>query len=96
MKKPVIAINADFTNPNGDKPGFTYVASGYYDAISKVGGIPFVLPPLEDDQDLEQLLDNVDGVVLVGAPISTLVAMAGCFTRPSALLLRVASCSIAG
>jgi putative glutamine amidotransferase len=66
MKKPVIAINADFTNPNGDKPSFTYVASGYYDAISKVGGIPFVLPPLEDDEDLEQLLDNVDGVVLVG------------------------------
>ena len=66
MKKPIIAINADFANGNGDKPSFTYVASGYYDAISKVGGIPFVLPPLEDDEDLEQLLDNVDGVVLVG------------------------------
>ena len=66
MKKPIIAINADFANPNGDKPGFTYLASGYYDAVSKVGGIPLVIPPMESDEDLEQLLDNVDGVVLVG------------------------------
>jgi putative glutamine amidotransferase len=66
MKKPVIAINADFANGNGDKPSFTYVASGYYDAVSKVGGIPIVLPPLENDEDLEELLDRIDGVVLVG------------------------------
>ena len=66
MKKPIIAINADFTNSNGDKPSFTYLASGYYDAVSKVGGIPLVIPPMESDEDLEQLLDNVDGVVLVG------------------------------
>ena len=66
MKKPIIAINADFANSNGDKPSFTYLASGYYDAVSKVGGIPLVIPPMESDEDLEQLLDNVDGVVLVG------------------------------
>jgi putative glutamine amidotransferase len=66
MSKPIIAINADFANSAGDKPSFTYVASGYYDAISKVGGIPLIIPPLESDDDLEQLLDRVNGVVLVG------------------------------
>jgi putative glutamine amidotransferase len=66
MYKPVIGINADFVNSAGDKPAFTYVASGYYDAISKVGGIPVIIPPMECDQDLEQLLDRLNGVVLVG------------------------------
>jgi putative glutamine amidotransferase len=66
MQKPIIGLNADFVNSSGDKPAFTYVASGYYDAISKVGGIPLIIPPLEDDDDLAQLLHQVDGVVLVG------------------------------
>src|SRR5689334_2954314 len=66
MVKPIIGINADFANAAGEKPSFTYVASGYYDAISKVGGIPLIIPPMESDEDLEELLDRVNGVVLVG------------------------------
>jgi putative glutamine amidotransferase len=66
MLKPIIGLNADFANPSGEKPSFTYVASGYYDAISKVGGIPLILPPIDSDEDLEQVLRQVDGVVLVG------------------------------
>jgi putative glutamine amidotransferase len=66
MSKPIIGLNADFINSAGDKPAFTFLASGYYDAISKVGGIPVIIPPLADDDDLEQLLHQVDGVVLVG------------------------------
>jgi putative glutamine amidotransferase len=66
MFKPVIGINADFANPSGDKPGFTYVASGYYDAVTKVGGIPVIIPPVAEDDDLEQILDRLNGVVLVG------------------------------
>jgi putative glutamine amidotransferase len=66
MQKPIIGLNADFVNSSGDKPAFTYVASGYYDAITKVGGIPLIIPPLENDDDLEHLLQRVDGVVLVG------------------------------
>ncbi|MEX0611506.1 MAG: gamma-glutamyl-gamma-aminobutyrate hydrolase family protein [Pirellulales bacterium] len=66
MLKPLIGLNADFVNAAGDKPAFTFVASGYYDAISKAGGIPLIIPPVEDDHDLEQILDQVHGVVLVG------------------------------
>jgi putative glutamine amidotransferase len=66
MFKPIIGLNADFANASKDKPSFTYVASGYYDAISKVGGIPVIIPPLDHDDDLEQVLDRVNGVVLVG------------------------------
>jgi putative glutamine amidotransferase len=66
MTKPIIGLNADFANRTGDKPAFTYIASGYYDAISKVGGIPLIIPPLESDDDLEHILQRVDGIVLVG------------------------------
>jgi len=66
MRKPIIAINADFRTSTNDAPAFSYLASGYYDAITKVGGIPLVIPPLEDDEDLNTLLDGVDGVVLIG------------------------------
>lgn len=66
MTKPIIGINADFANATGDRPSFTFVASGYYDALSKVGAIPLIIPPLDNDDDLEQVLDHLNGVVLVG------------------------------
>ncbi len=66
MSKPIIGLNGDFRSGTGDKPAFSYVASGYYDAVSKVGGIPVIIPPLTDDADLEQLLHQIDGVLLVG------------------------------
>ena len=68
MAKPIIGMNADFANPSGDKPAFTYVQSGYYDAISKVGGVPLIIPPLESDEDLAQVLRQVDGVVFSREP----------------------------
>ncbi len=66
MSKPIIGLNADFVSSAGDKPAFTYIASGYYDAITKVGGIPMIIPPLESEEDLERALDRVEGMVLVG------------------------------
>ncbi|TWT67700.1 putative glutamine amidotransferase [Posidoniimonas polymericola] len=66
MSKPVIAINADYRSGTADKPAFSYLASGYYDAILEIGGIPMILPPLEEEADLRQILQQVDGVMLVG------------------------------
>src|SRR5205823_5208464 len=64
--KPFIGINADFRSAQGDKPAFSYLASGYYDAISEIGGLPLLIPPLEEDDDLNAVLDRLDGVLLVG------------------------------
>jgi putative glutamine amidotransferase len=66
MEKPIIGLNADYASATRDKPSFTYVAAGYYDAISKVGGVPVIIPPLDCDDDLERILQAVDGVVLIG------------------------------
>jgi putative glutamine amidotransferase len=64
--KPFIGITADFRSAQGDKPAFSYLASGYYDAIAEVGGIPLLIPPLEENDDLNAVLDRLDGVLLVG------------------------------
>ena len=48
MSKPTIGLNADFRRPKGDTPAFAYIQAGYFDAVSKAGGIPIVMPPLED------------------------------------------------
>jgi len=66
MTKPVIGVNADFRAAKGDSPAFSYVAAGYYDAILKAGGIPVILPPYDDESEIEQILDVLDGVLLVG------------------------------
>ncbi|MEX0938342.1 MAG: gamma-glutamyl-gamma-aminobutyrate hydrolase family protein [Pirellulales bacterium] len=64
--KPIIGLNADFRAATKDAPSFTYVASDYNDAIARAGGVPLVIPPLEDPSDLTRILDLLDGVVLVG------------------------------
>jgi putative glutamine amidotransferase len=62
----MIGLNADYRAAKKDAPAFTFVSAGYYDAIGAVGGIPIVLPPLANENDLKRILDLLDGVVLVG------------------------------
>jgi putative glutamine amidotransferase len=64
--KPLIGLNADFRGATKDGPAFTYVSAGYCDSITAVGGIPVILPPVADEEDLERLVEMLDGVVMVG------------------------------
>ena len=50
-EKPLVGMNADFRIANRDGAAFTYVASGYFDSLTKAGAIPVVLPPLEETTD---------------------------------------------
>ncbi len=65
-KKPLIALNADFRGTRKDSPAFSFVQAGYYDSLTRSGAVPMILPPLADEDDLNQLLDGVDGLVMVG------------------------------
>lgn len=58
--KPIIGITGNFDNGNMS------LAPGYYTSILKAGGIPFVIPPCDDDDVLANLLDKVDGLLLSG------------------------------
>jgi putative glutamine amidotransferase len=64
--KPLIGINADYRDARKDSPAFSYLSSGYYDSILKAGGVPVVVPPLDDEADINCVLNTLDGFVLVG------------------------------
>jgi putative glutamine amidotransferase len=66
MSKPIIGLNADFRAAANGRSSFSYLDAGYYDAVSASGAIPVVIPPVEEDDDLAEVLNHVDGLVLVG------------------------------
>ena len=66
QNKPLIGINADYRAAKGDSPAFTCLPAGYFDCVSHVGGIPVVIPPLANEDDIHQILETLDGVILVG------------------------------
>ena len=66
MSKPLIGINTDFRPARHDAPAFAYAAAGYFDAVSLAGGLPVLMPPYESEEDVEHLLDRLDGIMLIG------------------------------
>lgn len=66
IAKPLIGINADYRAAKKDSPAFSYLTAGYFDSVVAAGGIPIVIPPLSDEDDLERILHMLDGVILVG------------------------------
>jgi putative glutamine amidotransferase len=64
--KPLIGLNADYRAAKKDSPAFTYICAGYFDAISKSGAVPLIIPPLTDSDDLSRILDFLDGLVMIG------------------------------
>ena len=66
MTKPIVGMNADFRSAKKDTPAYSFVAAGYYDAILQAGGLPVIIPPYENEYDISEILDRLDGVMLVG------------------------------
>ena len=66
FSKPLIGINADFRQQSGNQPAFSLVTAGYYDCITRAGGIPVVIPPLESEDDMAAVLERIDGIVMIG------------------------------
>ncbi|NLE38199.1 MAG: gamma-glutamyl-gamma-aminobutyrate hydrolase family protein [Pirellulaceae bacterium] len=65
-RKPLIGVNADYQSSRGTKPAFSYLNAGYADAVTKAGGIPVIVPINENKDDVERLLDMLDGFVMIG------------------------------
>ena len=64
--KPVIGINCDFKAAERNKPGFAFLAAGYFQSIVSAGGVPMVIPPLPDEASVTQVLDHLDGFMMIG------------------------------
>lgn len=66
QRKPVIGLNADFRSGKDGAPSYSVLPAGYFDSIAAAGGIPTILPPVSCEDDLAQVLERLDGFVLVG------------------------------
>ncbi len=58
--RPIIAITGNYNDRN------CTLAEGYYRSILLAGGIPLVIPPYEEIDNLGELLDRIDGLMLSG------------------------------
>lgn len=67
--KPLIGINGDYRPERGDSIALSWFNSGYYEAVIAAGGIPVLIPPVPEDEDLAQILDGLDGVILTGCAL---------------------------
>lgn len=65
-QKPLIGINGDFRSTKAEQPALSWFNTGYYDCVTAAGGMPVLLSPLANDDDLKQMLGMLDGLVLAG------------------------------
>ena len=66
LSKPVIGINTDFRAAKGTQPAYSLITAGYFDSILRAGGIPVLCPPLAEEDDINGLLDKLDGFMFIG------------------------------
>lgn len=66
MKKPLIGVLPLYINNNDNKWDSLWMFPGYLDGIVAAGGIPVVLPLLENAEDIAQLVDTYDGFLFPG------------------------------
>lgn len=57
---PVIGLTGNFQD------GACTLLEGYFTSILKAGGVPFILPPVDDTDSLISALESVDGILLTG------------------------------
>lgn len=61
--KPIIGIACDYKKEERE---YSKIHKEYYDYVSFNGGIPVLLPPLFEEEDIEQIVNQVDGVMIIG------------------------------
>ena len=66
QRKPLIGLNADYRSAKKDSPAYSFLTAGYYDRILAAGGIPVIVPPVESEDDVNHVLDALQGFVMVG------------------------------
>lgn len=60
--KPLIGVNLDVTE---GPPREVRLQAYYFEAVTRAGGIPVLLPPMSDE-DLEEVWQTLNGVMLIG------------------------------
>jgi putative glutamine amidotransferase len=66
IAKPLIGVNSDYRSARKDSSPYCFLHAGYGNALVKAGAVPVLIPPLDDETAIGQLLDLLEGVLLVG------------------------------
>jgi putative glutamine amidotransferase len=64
--RPLIGITSVYEPATKDKSAETTVGFAYAAAVAENGGVPVVLPTVDNEQVLQRYLEVLDGLVLVG------------------------------
>ncbi len=64
--KPLIGVNMDYRSARKDSPAYCFLHAGYCNALSKAGAVPMLIPPLDDEADMQRVLNLCDGILFVG------------------------------
>ncbi|MHC4874870.1 MAG: gamma-glutamyl-gamma-aminobutyrate hydrolase family protein [Planctomycetota bacterium] len=97
-KKPVIGINGDYRTARLEAGALSWFNAGYYDCItaSKIqtagnnkarncpGGLPILIPPFVEEEDIEAVADMIDGLVLAGCHLDLDLERLGHDPHPAA------------
>lgn len=81
--KPVIGVTGDFRPERYNGPALSWFNSGYYDSVISGGGLPFLLPPYDRDDDLKQAMEQLGGIVLAGCTLDLDPVRMGLHISPS-------------
>jgi putative glutamine amidotransferase len=68
-QKPVVAVTGDFRPERYNGAALSWFNTGYYDSVIAAGGLPLLLPPLDNEDDLKRMMEGVSGVVLSGCTL---------------------------
>ena len=72
-EKPVIGINGDFRaaqkTAEKEVTALSWYNTGYYESVLAAGGLPILMPPFADEEDMRQFLSMLDGLVLAGCAL---------------------------
>jgi putative glutamine amidotransferase len=63
---PLIGITSVYKVDQEDKSAYTLVNFAYVRAVAENGGVPVVLPTIDNERILQRYLKELDGLVLVG------------------------------
>ncbi|GBF10060.1 gamma-glutamyl-gamma-aminobutyrate hydrolase family protein [Tepidibacillus sp. HK-1] len=63
--KPLIGITSSKISIQAPYAG-AYVADGYFTGVAKFGGIPIILPLVEEEEVWKEIIQRVDGVIFTG------------------------------
>ncbi|MBP0725254.1 gamma-glutamyl-gamma-aminobutyrate hydrolase family protein [Bacillus sp. RG28] len=65
MKKPIIGITTSYLKHNDNMEG-VYVHQDYHRAIERAGGIPVMLPVVNDEEAIQRYVSMCDGIIFSG------------------------------